>query len=373
MSASPDDIHAGGHSRTTFYKQFNLQAKITSVTHNLLLNNGLGHAASIACMETGAGLYASMSTADKKTQNLLAVSKAAVLDAIYDCKRLIIIGGGPNEKISTQEIALINQLGITSPLREVILLDTSDQLLMESMGAMKARSGKDIRIVGIRADFKDLSGDALDEILRAQGMAHRDKTRAAVLMTGFTFGHIEGVRNTDQFPGNLVDERMACIADMVGLGSHIIFDHMTAVENTMPYCTREESEFFSNIPALIQTHCQGLYNFRINGDHERRYFTPVVRHLPKAGLIAYELAVDYPQNPHTVIKGVERVYPIRLEDRLTLMFSMAAEAQNISGRPVQNTGLTHMATCEDGTSAVHIFKKTGIPSALYHPDIAPTR
>lgn len=360
--------------------------KVTKVTINTLMSNRLGMAGSIAYIDNGATLYEKFKRShvpDSKPEEstsarLINVHKSALANEIRDIERLIIVGGGSYDSIATQELALVSELFAHEAqqkpkLKEIVLIDVSTDFLNEGRRAIKDLQEKvqqKFKVIPLRADFKDISGDTFDHIMDAYGSGSRDQTKAAVMMTGATFGNIESVSAIDKFPGNEVDEQMAHLGELVGQGSNVIFDHFTKIDTGVQYYdTRELSDFFNNIPGLMRKYCKGLHDFNVNGDNNgQQFFRYRARLLPNARMIAHELVAEQSQTPR-IVNGVERVFPINTGDTLNIMFSLQARADDITYRPVQNTGLaSQMSVSHKDLQVMHVFKKVGAPGALYHPD-----
>lgn len=367
-----------------FEDNYPVAEKVTKVTINTLMNNRLGLAGSIAYIDNGATLYENFKrshTPDRKPEEstsarLINVHKSALANEIRDIERLIIVGGGSYDSIATQELALVSELfahEAEPKLKEIVLIDVSTDFINEGRRAIKDLQEKiqtKFKVIPLRADFKDISGDTFDQIMDAYGSSDRENTKAAVMMTGATFGNIESVSAIDKFPGNEVDEQMGHLAELVGQGSNVIFDHFTKIDTGVQYYdTRELSDFFNNIPVLMRKYCKGLHDFHVNGDNDgQQFFRYRARLLPNARMIAHELVAEQPQTPK-VINGVERVFPINTGDTLNVMFSLQARADDITYRPVQNTGLaSQMSVSHKDLQVMHVFKKVGTPGALYHPD-----
>lgn len=364
--------------------EFNIVDKVTNATRSTLSNSRLGTAGSIAYVDNGAALYETFKRSHTPEQNpaentsarLISTHKSALLSEIKDIERLVIVGGGSYDSISSQELALVGGLFASQrkpKLTEIVLIDVSTDFIHEcerAIGDFQAKHPtKPLKVIPIRADFKDVTGAKFDEILAAFGAKDRESTKAAVMMTGATFGNIESVATMDKFPGNEVDEQMANLADLVGIGSTVMFDHFTKPDTSEKYYgTPELSAFFNNIPVLMQKYCKGLQDFHVNGDNGQQYFRYRARQLPNSRMVAHELVAEAQQQPK-IVNGVERVFPINVGDTLNIMFSLQARADDITWRPVQNTGLaSQMSVTHKDLQVMHVFKKVRLPGALHQND-----
>ena len=383
------DQHAGAFRKITeehsdiYDASFPIVDKVTNVTRNTLMNNRLGLAGSIAYVDNGAKLYENFKRSHMPEQDpsestaarLITTHKSALLSEISDIERLIVVGGGSYESISSQELALVSGLfaGQRKPkLTEIVLIDVSTDFIHDcerAIGDFQAKHKKPIKVIPVRADFKDVSGETFDHIMQAYGSRSRADAKAAVMMTGATFGNIESVSTMDKFPGNEVDVQMAHLADLVGIGSTVMFDHFTKFDTSEKYYdTPELAAFFNNIPVLMKQYCKGLQDFHVNGDNDQQYFRYRARQLPHARMIAHELVAEAPQKPK-IVNGVERVFPLSVGDTLNVMFSLQARADDITWRPVQNTGLeSQMSVTHKDLQVMHVFRKVGIPGALHQDD-----
>lgn len=207
-------------------------------------------------------------------------------------------------------------------LSEIVLIDVSTDFIHECEHAISDfcnNYGKKIDVISLQSDFKDISGIRFDEILRAYGTKSRSEVKSTVLMTGGTFGNIESISAMDKLPSNEIDVQMAHLAELVGVGSSVMFDHFTRISTSENYYdTPELAAFFNNIPRLMQKYCTGLKDFHVNGDNGSNYFRYRARML-YARMVAHELVAEIPQTPE-IVNGVERVFPINVGDTLNVMF-----------------------------------------------------
>jgi len=354
---------------------------VKHATINTLMNKRLGLAGSIAYIDKGAALYEEFKKShlpkndpsQSASAQLIDRHKASLTHEMQDIGRLIVVGGGSYDSITNQELILADNLFAHEnkpPLKEIVLVDVSLDFLKQGIQAAKDFREKhkrpDIRIIPIRADFKNVSGVAMDTIMARYGAAPRDEIKAAVMMTGATFGNIEGVSAVDKFPGNEIDIQMAHLGELAGKNSIVMFDHFTKIEAGENYYTTPElAKFFNNIPVIMQQHCsnlQGLYA----GEN---YFRYRAKMLPNARMVAHELIAETPQTPR-IVNGAELIMPIATGDTLNVMFSLMARTDDIANRPDANTGLKKITYVSSPNDLVmHVFQKTSLPTTLHHPDI----
>jgi len=222
------------NSDVTFYDAgFDSAGAVTEAAKDTFTRRKISVAGSIAYIDSGTELYnqfkkarlphnnPSMST----TANLISTHKAAIADSIRDIERLVIIGAGSYDSIMNQELVILKEIfGKTnkSKIGEIVLVDVSTDSLKQSVQAIEKVSleiGARFRTLAIRADYKDISGKSFDNILAAWDAKAREKIKAAVIMTGGTFGNLENLSSTEAFPVHDIDLQMAMIGEFVGEGS----------------------------------------------------------------------------------------------------------------------------------------------------------
>ncbi len=367
-----------------YSERFDVKKEVTEATVKTLSGDKLGLAGSIAYLDEGSSLYDTFirsTSNDGKAEKsasaqLISLYQEPLRQELKNIERLVIIGGGSHDSIANQELALVSNMFAHEgkpPLKEIVLVDVSENFLRDGLDAVhevEQKHGVEFDIKLIRGDFKKVAKN-FDTIMTEEfGSKPKDSIKSAVIMTGGTFGNLEGVSSTDRFPGTEIDVQMAHLADYVGNGSTVMFDYFTRLENGPSYYnTSQLSDFFNNIPRIMQRYCKNLQGLEANSDdgydHLFRYRA---RALPDAQLIAHELIAEKDQTPR-IVNGIERVFPISRNDRLVMMFSLRAHASDIYKRPHQNTGLVSSSYVAHGDLVMHSFKRVGTPGATYDPNM----
>lgn len=369
-----------------FSQTYDVQKEVTEATINTLTNK-LGAASSIAYLDKGAELYERFKKttlenndpSKSESARLISTYKDSLCKEIKDVSRLIVIGGGSFESLYNQELALVSGLyagGTKPPLQEIVLIDVSREFLSEGVQAVQkfeAEHNTKLDIKLIQSDFKKIAKSFDTIMTEGFGSKSINDTHAAIILTGGTFGNIEGIAATDRFPGAEIDKQMAYIADYVGKGSIAMFDYFTKIETGVNYYSKNQlSEFFNNIPRIMQKYCKNLEGLYSNPENQELFFRYRARALPSARMIAHELVAETNQSPK-IVNGIERLFPINQNDTLTMMFSLRAHASDIYNRPYQNTGLLSSSYVSNGDLVMHSFRKVGIPGATHQPEIEYSR
>jgi hypothetical protein len=362
---------------------FNLVADVTKATIHTLLPETLGLAGSIAYVDEGAKLYEEFkrstlpehNPAGSEVAQLINTHKDTLVKEIEDIERLIIVGGGSFDSILNQELLLLKHLFSKNPrpkLKEIVLQDISEEFLSDQVKAVQHFENEhgvrfDIRV--IRGEFKKISPQ-FDAIMTQHfGSKSREEVKAAVIMTGGTFGNLEGLASTNRFPGKEIDRQMAYLADFVGNGSTVILDHFSDIEKAVAYYgSGKLDKFFENIPSVMRQYCKGLVDFFVNGDKNRKFFEYNVVAHSRAGLIGHELIVKEDQSPK-IVNGTNLVLPLQKDEPLSMMFSLRAEASAITSRPSENTGLASTFHATDGDLVIHAHKRVGVPAILHQKEM----
>lgn len=363
-------------------KGFNAADVVTRATGETFGRKSLAQAGQIAYIDNGASLYEAFKKSRLPQQDssqsapsrLLTMHKGAIADTIKDIERLIIVGGGSYESFMNQEMLLVNEIFAQdkkAPLKEIVLIDVSTESLADGHRAVEEIStklGRKFNTLSIRSDFKSASGETFDQIMAEWGSEKRDGIKSAVIMTGGTFGNLEGITSTEAFPINDVDEQMAHIGELVGTGSTVIFDHFTRMDSAEGYYNSPElAAFMTNIPNIMKEYCKGLSNFRVNdpGSYNDPYFSYRARAIPNARIVAHQLIAEVPQTA-TIRNGIEKV--LTISDKYTVMVSLYPSVDDINRRPSVNTGLESQFHVSSKDLVLHVYKKTGQPAVLLEDD-----
>lgn len=386
MNKKVDKIDMADVGSTSFHtsydKGFNPVEEVTRVTADTLGRKNLAMAGKIAYIDNGAALYEAFKksrlpksdSSQSAPSRLLTMHKGAIADSIKDIERLVIVGGGSYESFMNQEMLLLTEIFAQdpkAPLKEIVMLDVSQESLADGHKAVEdisVKLGRTFNTLSIRSDFKNASGAAFDQIMTEWGSKKRDDIKSAVIMTGGTFGNLEGITSTEAFPINDVDEQMAHIGELVGIGSTAIFDHFTRMDSAESYYNSPElAAFMTNIPSIMQKYCRGLSNFRVNdpGSYNDPYFSYRARSIPNARLVTHQLIAESPQT--AILKnGIEKV--LTISDKYTVMVSLYPSVDDINRRPAANTGLESQFHVSSKDLVLHVYKKIGRPAVLFEDD-----
>lgn len=348
----------------------------TRATAETFGRKSLARAGKIAYLDNGAELYETFKTARSdghdsskgSPAHLLSIHKGSIAGSIRDIERLIVVGGGSYDSFMKQEGVIIKEIfaqNPNAPLKEIVHINVSQESLGQELGAIAQISteiGKPLKTLSIQADFVSATGVTFDNIMAEWGSTSRADTKAAVIMTGGTFGNLEGITSMEAFPIHDVDLQMANIGELVGPGSTILFDHFTKVEAAETYYNSPElSAFMTNIPAIMQKYCHGLSNFRINDEsrYQDPYFSYRAKSIPHARLVAHQLVAETPQEAK-IKNGSEKI--LTIDDKYTVMVSLYPMVDDILRRPAANTGLRSDFHVSSGDLVMHVYKKVGEPA-----------
>lgn len=350
----------------------------TRATAETFGRKSLARAGKIAYLDNGAELYETFKTSRAHGPDsskgspsyLLSIHKGAIAGSIRDIERLIVVGGGSYDSFINQEGVIIKEIfaqNPNAPLNEIVHINVSQESLSQELQAIakiSADIGKPLKTLSIQADFANATGITFDNIMAEWKSTSRAETKAAVIMTGGTFGNLEGITSTEAFPIHDVDLQMANIGELVGPGSTILFDHFTKVDAAESYYNSPElSAFMTNIPAIMQKYCHGLSNFRINDEsrYQDPYFSYRAKSIPHARLVAHQLVAETPQEAK-IKNGSEKI--LTIDDKYTVMVSLYPMVDDILRRPAANTGLRSDFHVSSGDLVMHVYKKVGEPAVL---------
>ncbi len=371
---NPVKIHiAEEHTRAEIVKE---------IAKGTLTRQQKGICGPIAYWDEGATLYTNFIESHNGSEHLSASAKviasqsSALAHQILDAKRLVIIGGGSSHSIENQEFEIVRQSFQRkegSNLVEIVLIDASEEFLNQQIESTKELAdslGVAFNIAAIQGDFRSIAPN-FDSIMTGTfGLKSKDEIKSAIMATGGTFRNFGDVKSTDGLPEYETDVQMARLSSFGGIGSTVIFDYFTELDQGINYYkTPELEKFFLNIPKTMvrylsppdsPTHLYGLNVDSINGESFFQY-SPM--NYPMARLTSHDLIVMKPQTPE-LVNGDRTILSLRAGQRLPLMASFRPELGFISSRPTQNTGLKSSLTIAQDGVAIEAFKILQKPSIL---------
>ena len=352
-------------------------ALVTDVTLRTFDRRARAIAGPIAYLGKGADLYDAFKNAheDSSTneeKELFNENKQPIAQAIKDTERAIIVGVGPLEYFTDQELLILQQPEMAN-LKEILLVDVSRDFLAASLHAANdvlhqkmlerkkmdpSVSEDDYRVQLVCDDYRVVASK-----LSQDRHEYFDTDRqTTVFVTGGLFGNIENPE-ADSFPLHAIQEEESHFAKIGGVGSKILasyFYKTDSVQATGYYQTPELTRFFLNIPKTIYDHCVGLEDFSPTPDN----FAYVARWNDDAGYIEHRLRIVKSQQPTITLNGQTRVLDLRKDDEFVMMVSGRFDPVRMSQIPSHNTGLSVSRTFMGKEMALQLFYTQGVPNNI---------
>ncbi len=187
---------------------------------------------------------------------IINTDRFEIANQFEDCERLIIIGGGPGKSLEAKEMKVIDVLLGSGVLKDVVLVETSDDYLQQQEDTLKTKfNGRAFgnnnpppTITRHHMDFMYPTTEFRDYI------KENPVPRTGVISTGSLISQIP-VNSTTTFPRERVSSALAslgALGDVLWLGynsSHKMED-IDRIQKC--YGNSGVSKFIENIPGILQ-------------------------------------------------------------------------------------------------------------------------